>query len=151
MKDFDKDKLDKEINSFLKKRRLFLILGFSFLGGSFALSIISSILETLYANNSVVLLIDALLLSLASLLFAASITMFILRRALFSTRFYNSRIIVDEVNKTKEEVDDDAATVDVKEMPKSHNEELLEQYENLYKQGLISEEDLNKKREELSK
>ena len=41
--------------------------------------------------------------------------------------------------------------VDVKDLPKSKEEKLFEQYENLYKQGLITKEDLDKKREELLK
>lgn len=41
--------------------------------------------------------------------------------------------------------------VDVKDVPKSKEEKLFEQYENLYKQGLITKEDLDKKREELLK
>jgi len=39
--------------------------------------------------------------------------------------------------------------VDVKDIPKSKEEQLFEQYENLYKQGLISQEDLEAKRKEL--
>ena len=41
--------------------------------------------------------------------------------------------------------------VDVKDVPKSKEEKLYEQYEDLYKQGLISKEDLDKKRAELLK
>ena len=41
--------------------------------------------------------------------------------------------------------------VDVKDVPKSKEEKLFEQYENLYKQGLITKEDLDKKRDELLK
>ena len=41
--------------------------------------------------------------------------------------------------------------VDVKDVPKSKEEQLYEQYEGLYKQGLITKEDLDKKREELLK
>ncbi len=39
--------------------------------------------------------------------------------------------------------------VDVKDLPKTKEEKLFEQYENLYKQGLISKEDLELKRKEL--
>ena len=41
--------------------------------------------------------------------------------------------------------------VDVKDIPKSKEEQLYEQYEGLYKQGLITKEDLDKKRQELLK
>ena len=41
--------------------------------------------------------------------------------------------------------------VDVKDVPKSKEQKLYEQYEGLYKQGLITKEDLDKKREELLK
>ena len=41
--------------------------------------------------------------------------------------------------------------VDVKDLPKSKEEKLFEQYEDLYKKGLISKEDLELKREELLK
>ena len=41
--------------------------------------------------------------------------------------------------------------VDVKDVPKSKEEKLYEQYESLYKQGLITKEDLDKKRAELLK
>jgi len=39
--------------------------------------------------------------------------------------------------------------VDVKDLPKSKEEKLYEQYEELYKQGLITKEDLDKKHSEL--
>lgn len=42
-------------------------------------------------------------------------------------------------------------TVDVKEIPKTKEELLFEQYEDLYKRNLITKEDLEKKREELLK
>ena len=41
--------------------------------------------------------------------------------------------------------------VDVKDLPKTKEEQLFEQYEDLYKKGLISKEDLELKREELLK
>ena len=39
--------------------------------------------------------------------------------------------------------------VDVKDLPKSNEEKLYEQYEDLYKKNLITKEDLDKKRLEL--
>ena len=39
--------------------------------------------------------------------------------------------------------------VDVKDIPKSKEQQLYEQYEDLYKKNLISKEDLDKKRQEL--
>ena len=39
--------------------------------------------------------------------------------------------------------------VDVKEVPKSKEQKLYEQYEDLFKQGLITQEDLDNKRKEL--
>lgn len=39
--------------------------------------------------------------------------------------------------------------VDVKDLPKTREQELYEQYENLYKQNLITKEDLDAKRVEL--
>lgn len=39
--------------------------------------------------------------------------------------------------------------VDVKDLPKSNEEKLYEQYEDLYKNNLITKEDLDKKRLEL--
>lgn len=40
-------------------------------------------------------------------------------------------------------------TVDVKDIPKTREEELYEQYEGLYKQKLITKEELDAKRKEL--
>ena len=40
-------------------------------------------------------------------------------------------------------------TVDVKDIPKTKEEKLYEQYEDLYKKGFISKEDLELKRKEL--
>lgn len=39
--------------------------------------------------------------------------------------------------------------VDVKDLPKSREQQLYEQYENLYKQNLITKEDLENKKKEL--
>ena len=52
---------------------------------------------------------------------------------------------MDEQPRTKVVV----KVVDVKDVPKSKEQKLYEQYEGLYKQGLITKEDLDKKRQEL--
>jgi len=61
----------------------------------------------------------------------------------------SSKFVSPEVEESKPKVV--VKIVDVKDVPKSKEEKLYEQYENLYKQGLISKEDLDKKKEELLK
>lgn len=47
------------------------------------------------------------------------------------------------------QVKKDIGTVDVKEAPKSKEENLFEEYKKLYEQGLITKEDLDAKEKEL--
>ena len=59
----------------------------------------------------------------------------------------SSRTIIPEQSNNKPKVV--VKIVDVKDLPKTREEQLYEQYEGLYKQGLISKEDLELKRKEL--
>ena len=85
--------------------------------------------------------ISDLLLGLSSILGVVSIALLIARLVIMSrnpTPFpmnENSKVVVK--------------VVDVKDIPKSKEQKLYEQYEELYKKNLISKEDLDKKRQEL--
>lgn len=76
-----------------------------------------------------------------------SLTIFIVRVVIFGFQFNASAKAAKTKTYTYEQKP--VKTVDVKPVPKSKEEELYEQYENLYKQGLITKEDLDKKHEEL--
>ena len=83
-----------------------------------------------------------------------AITMLILRSVLFSYRINVRQAIIDGVIQVNEQ-GQYVQTVDVKpvpeEKPLSKEEELYKQYEELYKAGHITKEDLDKKKEELLK
>lgn len=59
------------------------------------------------------------------------------------------KLVVDIPKDPQRPVEKKIVVVDVKDIPKSKEEKLYEQYENLYKQNLITKEDLDKKRKEL--
>ncbi len=149
MNNIDKNNLEKEIKSLYKKRRVFTILGFSFLGVGATLLFLSIYFSVMKISDVVDLINVMLILPLSNLLITASLVMFILRSVLFNRRIAVRQLLLIDPTAFDDLNNANVETVDVKEMPKSHNQELLEQYENLYKQGYISKEDLDKKKEEL--
>ncbi len=149
MNNIDKNNLEKEIKSLYKKRRVFTILGFSFLGAGATLLFLSIYFSVMKISDVVDLINVMLILPLSNLLITASLVMFILRSVLFNRRIAVRQLLLIDPTAFDDLNNANVETVDVKEMPKSHNQELLEQYENLYKQGYISKEDLDKKKEEL--
>ena len=81
-----------------------------------------------------------LFLSISSILGFISIAVLVIRliinvRAVSSMRVEQPKVVVK--------------VVDVKDIAKTKEEKLFEQYEGLYKQGLITQEDLELKRKEL--
>ena len=85
-----------------------------------------------------------------------AVTMLILRSVLFSYRINVRRAIINGII-TVDDKGQYVPTVDVKpveeETPKemTREEELVKQYEDLQKQGFITEEELEKKRKEILK
>ncbi len=154
MNTIDKKTIEKELKSLYKRRRVFTILGFSFLGVGGVLLFLSIYFSSIKINDVVDLINSLVIMPLSNLLVTASLVMFILRSVLFNRQIaIRQMLLIDpsavNVFNAKGENVEIKDTVDVKEAPKSHNQELLEQYENLYKQGYISQEDLDKKKEEL--
>lgn len=138
-----KKQLENEIKSLIKHKRIFVILGISFMILSIALAITSIVISQTNKDSDLFMYFAYF----ASLGLSVSITMFILSFALFTFRI-NSRIILLQqgvFNQTNHNmVEKEEVKVKTKE------EALLEQYENLMKQGYITKEDFEKKKEELS-
>ena len=82
-----------------------------------------------------------LLLAISSILGVVSIGLLVARLVIMSRNA--TPFPMNEKSKVVVKV------VDVKDIPKSKEEKLYEQYEDLYKKNLISKEDLDKKRQEL--
>ncbi len=137
----NKEKLQAEIISLKKHRKVFYILGFSFLGLSIALAI-TSIIISLTIKDSDLFMYFAYF---ASVSMSASVTMFILGITLFSFRINRRIYLLDQgIYETNMMVNKEDVIV------KSKEEELLDQYANLLKQGYITQEDFDKKKEELT-
>ncbi len=151
MNTYDKNTLEKELKSLYKKRKIFTILGFSFLGVGATLLFLSIYFSAIKVNEILDLVNTLVILPLSNLFITASLVMFILRSVLFNRKIAMRQLLLIDPNAFTV-VKDNGETVDVKDVvepSKSHNQELLEQYENLYKQGYISKDDLDKKKEEL--
>ena len=151
MNTFDKNNIEKELKALYKKRKVFTILGFSFLGAGTILLFLSIYFSAIKINEIVDLVNTLVILPLSNLFITASLVMFILRSVLFNRKIAMNQLLLLDPNAFTV-IKDNGETVDVKDVVepvKSHNQELLEQYENLYKQGYISKEDLDKKKEEL--
>lgn len=141
--------LEKELNKLKKNRKIFTILGYTFLGLGLAFCITSILcFNLIYVTEGNINVYGQIFLSFSGVCFTASIILFLLRFFLYSVniRFYSN--IVDIAKKGN----NNNVVVDAKytEKPLSRDEELLNQYKELYKQGIISEEDYKKKEEELT-
>ena len=119
----------------MKLHKLLLIISIVLisLGGA---AIIAGSILSLTGNGTV----GDILLGVSSILGLAALALMIYRLIVMSKtpeefRTEQPRVIVK--------------VVDVKEMPKSNEQKLYEQYEDLYKRNLISKEELDQKRIEL--
>lgn len=119
----------------MKAYRILLIISICLIsvGG---ILIIAGIVFSLQGNSS----IGDLLMGFASFLGLASLALMIVRLVIMARnpeqfRSEQPRVVVK--------------VVDVKEVPKSKEQELYEQYEDLYNRNLISKEELDRKRKDL--
>ena len=146
----DKEQLQKEIDSMMRSRKIFLFIAIGFFVISLAL-FITSVVFGLRDINSEEYYLTAYLSGIALMI---GLTMMILRSALFNFRINVRRAIINGNIKVEQD-GRFVQTVDVKpvpeEKPLSKEEELYKQYEELYKAGHITKEDLDKKKEELLK
>ena len=121
----------------MKLNKLLLVFAIVIMAVGVGFFIVAVVLSTL-GNN----LLSDIFLGVAALTGIASLGLLIYNLAISS-----KNIVPMDEPKLKVVV----KIVDVKDVPKSKEEKLYEQYEDLYKQGLISKEDLDKKRAELLK
>ena len=119
----------------MKAYRILLIISICLIsvGG---ILIIAGIVFSLQGNSS----IGDLLMGLASFLGLASLALMIVRLVIMAR---NPEQFRSEQPKVVVKV------VDVKEVPKSKEQELYDQYEDLYNRNLITKEELDRKRKEL--
>lgn len=151
---FDKAKIQKELDELLLKKKIFLIISISLFVISFALAIIYAVMvikKTIADDASVVLSV------ISDITFCAAIVMLVLRSALYSYKINVRRAILDgqiqmiDPNDIKTMV---PPIVDVKEVHETHiiktkEQELVDQYEDLYKKGYITKEDFEAKKKEI--
>lgn len=121
----------------MKLTKLFLILGIALvsIGGAM---FIAGVILTLLTNS----LLGDIFMGISSLFGIAALVLLILRLIYMAKNPENYPEYIEEPKVFVKEVD-------VKDIPKTKEEELFEQYEDLYKKGLISEEGLEQKRVEL--
>ena len=119
----------------MKTYRILLIISIVLISLGGILIIAGSVLS-LQGNSS----IGDLLMGLSSLLGLAALVLMIIRLIIMARspeqfRSEQPRVVVK--------------VVDVKEVPKSKEQELYEQYEDLYNRNLITKEELDRKRKDL--
>ena len=119
----------------MKTYRILLIISIVLISLGGILIIAGSVLS-LQGNSS----IGDLLMGLSSLLGLAALALMIIRLIIMARnpeqfRSEQPRVVVK--------------VVDVKEVPKSKEQELYEQYEDLYNRNLITKEELDRKRKDL--
>ena len=121
----------------MKLPKLFLILSIVCIALGVS-SIVTGVVLSFYGYKK---LVD-LFLGLGSVLGVGALVLLVLR-------LINSPEVINQNRENQPRVV--VKVVDVKDLPKTKEEKLFEQYEDLYKKGLISKEDLELKREELLK
>ena len=119
----------------MKAYRILLIISIVLISAGGLLIIAGSVLS-LQGNSS----IGDLLMGFASFLGLASLSLMIVRLVIMAR---NPEQFRSEQPKVVVKV------VDVKEVPKSKEQELYDQYEDLYNRDLITKEELDRKRKEL--
>lgn len=148
----NKEQLQREIDGMMRSRKIFFILSMSFFGVSLALMIASIVVGSRDINSE----LFEYLTYFSGVSLMVAVTMLILRSVLFSYRINVRRAIINGII-TVDDKGQYVPTVDVKpveeETPKemTREEELVKQYEDLQKQGFITEEELEKKRKEILK
>ena len=155
MKFEDKDikEFEDKVNKLKKNKKLFSILGYTFLGLSITCFIASFLcFELINLPDNTYNIPGQILISVGGFSFLVSMTMFLLRFFLCSINLGLSEEILKALKnggssefvtiKVKESKDDDEIS--------AIDKKLLEQYKKLKDQGIISEEDYKKKEEELT-
>ena len=122
----------------MKKDKLFLILGIISVSLGGAMFIAGAVL-TLLGNAS----LGDLLMGLSSIFGAGALVLLIFRLSFMAKNPDDYPQYKPQQPKVVVKV------VDVKDVPKSKEQELYEQYEDLYKRNLITKEELDKKRIDL--
>ncbi len=122
----------------MKKDKLFLILGIISVSLGGAMFIAGAVL-TLLGNAS----LGDLLMGLSSIFGAGALVLLIFRLSFMAKNPDDYPQYKPQQPKVVVKV------VDVKEVPKTKEQELYEQYEDLYKRNLITKEELDKKRIDL--
>lgn len=138
--------LEARLKKLLKTRRLFGILSLSFLGVAVSFDIVVTILNYTVENLSEY--VYWAMIEISTLFFAASIALFFVRIFAIDVKIRNTlyqlSLIVQPINNEKVIV-----TTDVKETPLDRPHQLVKQYEDLLKQGLITQDDFDKKKKEI--
>ena len=120
----------------MTKQKLLLILSIVLIGIGGSLLIAGTVLSLLHQNT-----LADIFLGVSSVLGVVALGLLVYRLTLVAKDMGSTpqpgkpRVVVK--------------VVDVKDVPKSKEEKLFEQYEDLYKKNLISKEDLDQKRKEL--
>lgn len=122
----------------MKKDKLFLILGIISVSLGGAMFIAGAVL-TLLGNAS----LGDLLMGLSSIFGAGALVLLIFRLSFMAKNSDDYPQYKPQQPKVVVKV------VDVKDVPKTKEQELYEQYEDLYKRNLITKEELDKKRIDL--
>lgn len=139
--------LESRLKKLLKTRRLFGVLSLSFLGVAVSFDIVVTILNYTVENLSEY--VYWAIIETSTLFFAASIALFFVRIFAIDVKIRNTlyqlSLIVQPINNEKVVV----GTTDEKEVPLDRPHQLVNQYEDLLKQGLITQDDFDKKKKEI--
>ncbi len=122
----------------MKLQKILLIVSICAISIGAGLLIAGVVLSLLHYN-----VISDIFLGISSILGVISLGLLVYRLVLVSKTV--EPVVNNRPNKPRVVV----KVVDVKDVPKSKEEKLFEQYEDLYKKNLISKEDLDQKRKEL--
>ena len=120
----------------MKKVKILLIVSIAVIAVGVGLLIAGTVLSFMGKD-----LVSDILLGISSILGVVALALLIWRLTLTPTPGPRTRPNFNQNVKVK--------VVDVKDIPKSNEEKLFEQYEDLYKRNLISKEELDQKRSEL--
>lgn len=142
------EQYNKEIASLVKSAFIMRIVGYVVLAVAVILFIVGTILIYRNLDNEEKLTYSYLVVELGSVFFSASIALFVVRIAVFNTKIRNRLIRIEYLVQTQN-INNNQPPIDNDPKYSQKDLDLVNEYKKLLDQGLITEEDFDKKKKEI--
>jgi len=142
-----KEQIEQEIAKAKKGQLIFFILSMAFIGITVALIIVSIILGAKNSSGDAWYVYGYS----AGMSMCIAVTFLIIRSVFFSTKIKALQMLQENHTTANIHVAPEVTARPVEPVEKSREEKLVEQYENLLKQGIITQEEFEAKKAEILK